>query len=137
MDELTLDEALEELSAAEDFLEYFGVAYEPSVVHVNRLHILQRFHDYMAKASELPEGDEARRELYAGLLKKAYDDFVHSDALTEKVFKVFHMHEPQTAFVPLTSISTGTAAPVVAPTGGGCGCGSSSGSCSSSSIASH
>ncbi len=135
MDELTLDEALEELSAAEDFLEYFGVAYEPSVVHVNRLHILQRFHDYMAQASELPKDDAMRRELFAGLLKQAYEDFVHSDALTEKVFKVFHMHEPQTAFVPLTAI--GVALPSAAPAAGGCGCGSSSGSCGSSSIASH
>ncbi|MBI5937789.1 MAG: nitrogenase-stabilizing/protective protein NifW [Betaproteobacteria bacterium] len=135
MDELTLDEALEELSAAEDFLEYFGVAYEPSVVHVNRLHILQRFHDYMAQASELSKDDAMRHELYAGLLKRAYEDFVHSDALTEKVFKVFHMHEPQTAFVPLTAI--GVAAPAAAPVSGGCGCGSSGGSCGSSSIASH
>ncbi len=135
MDELTLDEALEDLSAAEDFLEYFGVAYEPSVVQVNRLHILQRFHDYMAQASELPEDDATRRELFAGLLKRAYEDFVRSDALTEKVFKVFHMHEPQTAFVPLTSI--GVAMPAAAPAAGGCGCGSSGGSCGSSSIASH
>ncbi len=47
MDELTLDEAMEDMESAEDFLNYFGVAYEPSVVHVNRLHILQRFHNYI------------------------------------------------------------------------------------------
>lgn len=133
MDELTLDEALEDLSAAEEFLDYFGVAYEPGVVHVNRLHILQRFHDYMAQASELPEDEGMRRELYASLLRRAYEDFVHSDALTEKVFKVFHMHEPQTTFVPLTSI--GLAAPAPAPAAGGCGCGSSGGSCHSSATA--
>ena len=103
-DELTLDEALEELSSAEDFLNYFGVAYEPSIVHVNRLHILQRYHDYLAK-SELPQEEEARREHYAGLLQRAYQDFVDSDALTEKVFKVFRMHEPQLKFVPLTEIT--------------------------------
>jgi len=39
---------LDELESAEDFLDYFGVAYEPSVVHVNRLHILQRYHDYLS-----------------------------------------------------------------------------------------
>lgn len=133
MDELTLDEALEDLSAAEEFLDYFGVAYEPGVVHVNRLHILQRFHDYMTQASELPEDEGMRRELYASLLRRAYEDFVHSDALTEKVFKVFHMHEPQTTFVPLTLI--GLAAPAPAPAAGGCGCGSSDGSCHSSATA--
>jgi len=50
-----LDEELAELSSAEDFLEFFGVEYDPSVVHVNRLHILQRFHDYLAEAGELPQ----------------------------------------------------------------------------------
>jgi nitrogenase-stabilizing/protective protein len=133
MDDLTLDEALEDLSAAEEFLEYFGIEYDARTVQVNRLHILQRFHDYMAQAGELPEDEAARRAVYVRLLQQAYEDFVKSDALTEKVFKVFHMHEPQTTFVPLTKITlnkAGTAAP--APAAGGCGCGSSSGSCGSS-----
>jgi len=98
--ELTLDEALEELSSAEDFLEFFDVPYEPSVVHVNRLHILQRFNEYLSQSEEIiPELEEAKREIYRRLLARAYQDFVVSDALTEKVFKVFHMHEPQEVFV--------------------------------------
>lgn len=108
MDELTLDEAMEELVSAEDFLNYFGIEYEPSVVQVNRLHILQRYHNYLGKA-ELPEVESARRIIYTTLLRQAYQDFVKSDALTEKVFKVFHMHEPQTKFVPLTSITVNKA----------------------------
>lgn len=108
MDELKLDEALEELVSAEDFLDYFGIEYERSVVQVNRLHILQRFHNYLGKESQ-PDGDDARRALHARLLQQAYQDFVKSDALTEKVFKVFHMHEPKTHFVPLTSITVNKA----------------------------
>ncbi len=108
MDELTLDEALEELVSAEDFLDYFGIEYERSVVQVNRLHILQRFHNYLAKAA-LPDEAEASRAVHAKLLQQAYLDFVKSDALTEKVFKVFHMHEPKTHFVPLTSITVNKA----------------------------
>ncbi len=104
MDELTLDEALEELVSAEDFLNYFGIEYDPAVVQVNRLHILQRFHNYLAKAT-LSENEEARRVVYTTLLQQAYQDFVKSDALTEKVFKVFHMHEPQVKFVPISSIT--------------------------------
>lgn len=104
MDELTLDEALEDLVSAEDFLNYFGIEFDPSVVHVNRLHILQRFHNYLSKAV-LPKEEEASRALHATLLQQAYQDFVQSDALTEKVFKVFHMHEPQTKFVSLSSIT--------------------------------
>lgn len=104
MDELTLDEAMEELVSAEDFLDYFGIAYDASVVHVNRLHILQRFHNYLAKAA-ITQEEADKRVVYATLLQQAYQDFVKSDALTEKVFKVFHMHEPQTQFVPVTSIT--------------------------------
>jgi nitrogenase-stabilizing/protective protein len=104
MSESELEMDMEDLVSAEDFLEYFSIDYEPSVVHVNRLHILQRFHDYLSQADSLPEDEDALRTLYADLLKGAYEDFVNSDAQTEKVFKVFHMHEPQQTFVPLTDL---------------------------------
>jgi nitrogenase-stabilizing/protective protein len=135
MDELTLDEAMEELESAEDFLNYFGIAFDPSVVHVNRLHILQRFHDYLAKAGDhLPSDEGERRLAYTRLLEQAYGDFVRSDALTEKVFKVFHMHEPQVAFVPLSSIGIVKHEPAHQHDAGGCGCGGS-GVCHSSEAA--
>lgn len=107
MSETELDLDLDELSSAEDFLDYFGIQYQPSIVHVNRLHILQRFHDYLAEVKDMPEADDARFELYADLLKGAYEDFVKSDAVTEKVFKVFRMHGPQEVFVPLTDLRGG------------------------------
>ncbi|NTV94524.1 MAG: nitrogen fixation protein NifW [Thiobacillus sp.] len=123
MDDLTLDEAMEDLESAEDFLNFFGIAFDQKVVHVNRLHILQRFHNYIAKTG-LPTADEgARRAAYAAMLARAYEDFVQSDALTEKVFKVFHMHEPQTAFVPLTSIGVSKREPAHEHGSGDCGCG--------------
>lgn len=133
MDDLTLDEALEDLESAEDFLNYFGVPFDTAVVQVNRLHILQRYHNYLAQAGALPEDETARRAVFTELLTRAYQDFVTSDALTEKVFKVFHMHEPQTAFVPLSSITL-AAAPAVAPAAEGCGCGNT-GACHSSEAA--
>lgn len=108
-DTLTLAEALEELSTAEDFLEYFEVPFEPSIVQVNRLHILQRFHDYLArKAPTLPPDEAARRAIYTEWLTRAYQDFVSSDALTEKVFAVFHhVDKPEggsSAFVPIEKV---------------------------------
>jgi nitrogenase-stabilizing/protective protein len=137
MDELTLDEAMEDLESAEDFLNYFSIAFDPGVVHVNRLHILQRFHDYLAKAGELSsdEDESKRRAVYTQLLEQAYGDFVSSDALTEKVFKVFHMHEPQTTFVPITAITVNRtdAAVTLATPESGCGCGG--GGCHSSEAA--
>lgn len=102
---MNLKQDLQNLDSAEEFLDYFQLEYDQRVVHVNRLHILQRFHQYLADAKEsLPENEEAQRLIYQKLLARAYQDFVESDALTEKVFKVFHMHQPQTAFVPLDQI---------------------------------
>ena len=103
---LTLDEALEELVSAEDFLDFFEVPYEPSVVHVNRLHILQRFHDYMAKqAPNLPPEDDAKRGIYRLWLQRAYQDFVESNSITEKVFAVFqNQAKPEGGFSSFVSL---------------------------------
>jgi nitrogenase-stabilizing/protective protein len=104
---MSLEEDMEELEAAEDFLRYFELEYDTTVVHVNRLHILQRFHNYLSQAGEnMPEDEDAQREVYKKLLHRAYSDFVDSDAQTEKVFKVFKMMEPQTVFVSLGDIKT-------------------------------
>lgn len=106
----SLDEAMAELTSAEDFFQYFGIDFAPTVVQVNRLHILQRFHDYLAQESNgNASGDDvARATIYRRCLRQAYDDFVKSDALTEKVFAVFHRtHLPdggQSTFVPLDKV---------------------------------
>lgn len=102
--EETLDYALKELSSAEDFLEFFGIEYDACVVQVNRLHILQRFHDYIQTANPLPSDDESQQRLYAQLLKQAYEDFVYSDARTEKVFQVFK--EKPTSQITLIPVAT-------------------------------
>lgn len=98
---------LEDLESAEDFLQYFDLPYDQVTVHVNRLHILQRFHDYLAKgADQMPEDEDSQYQVYKQLLARSYADFVESDAQTEKVFKVFKMMEPQTTFVSLSDIRT-------------------------------
>jgi len=100
------DLEMNELESAEDFLDYFGIDYDPSVVHVNRLHILQRFHNYLAGVEEMMPSDTAkRRVLYAELLAAAYQDFVESDALTEKVFRVFQMRGTTVATVDLSALT--------------------------------
>lgn len=110
MNQTALFDDLEELSSAEDFLNYFDVEYDASVVHINRLHIMQRFHDYLQKGKGVVPDDsseEATRKIYRVLLEQAYQDFVTSDAQTEKVFKVFRMNEPQSTFVSLESLLEG------------------------------
>jgi nitrogenase-stabilizing/protective protein len=104
MSDTDFDLELQDLSSAEDFLDYFGIAYDPAVVQVNRLHILQRFHDYLADAGP-PATDAERRELYRGLLQSAYHDFVVSDARTEKVFRVFTLGQPRRTAVPLSELT--------------------------------
>lgn len=104
MTELSLMEAMDDLVSAEDFLVFFDIDFDSTVVHVNRLHILQRFHDYLAKAGPLPVEEVALRQHYRQWLAQAYDDFVASDSRTEKVFKVFHMHEPKETFVSLDQL---------------------------------
>ena len=44
---------LKALSSANEFLDFFGIAYDESVVNVNRLHILKRFYQYLHKAEGL------------------------------------------------------------------------------------
>lgn len=89
---------LAELESAEEFLEYFEIPFDPAVVRVNRLHILQRFHDYLGDGFEVRDA-----AFHRAALRRAYGDFVGSDALTEKVFRVFQ-RQPQVAFVALSDL---------------------------------
>ena len=85
----SLIDRLQALSSAEDFLQFFGLAYEERVVHVNRLHILKRFFQYLHRADDLAELDDvALFRRYRELLGQAYQDFVHSSPAREKVFRV-------------------------------------------------
>ena len=100
--ETSMDIALEmdELESAEDFFEYFKVDYEPELLAVCRLHILQRFHDYVKRRGEAQAPDYA---LFRECLARAYQDFVESDVLTEKVFSVFK-RAAGIATVPISAI---------------------------------
>lgn len=99
------EDDMDELSSAEDFLNYFDVEYDQSIVHVNRLHILQRYHDYLDQAkTSMPDAVEAMRVVYKTLLERAYSDFVNSDAKTEKVLKIYKNIGPQETFVSLDSL---------------------------------
>lgn len=98
-----LEDDMEDLASAEEFMDYFEIDYDADVLKVNRLHILQRFHNYMNDA-DLPEDEENRKAAYRELLAKAYLDFVESDALTERVFKVLREAGKPQGFVSLGEI---------------------------------
>ncbi|MDJ0933237.1 nitrogenase stabilizing/protective protein NifW [Breoghania sp.] len=102
------------LSAAEEFFAYLDVAYEPAVVHVARLHLLRRMGHYL-KISEA-EGafdaldEEAVRLLCRTHLQQAYQDFVASSPIEERLFKVHQdaaspKPQPAKPFVALSSVT--------------------------------
>lgn len=88
-------DTLASLETAEDFFEHLGVPYDKRVIDVNRLHILQRMRDRLAQIDLDGLNEERQRAALAAALAAAHEDFVVSDARTEKVFRVFHRgHTP-------------------------------------------
>lgn len=96
------EDELQDLESAEDFLNYFDIPFEQKVVHVNRLHILQRFHNYL-NAATMPADLLGVNALYINALTNAYQDFVNSDAQTEKVLRV-HQKASGTSFFSLDQL---------------------------------
>ena len=54
-----LIQKLKALSSANEFLDFFGIEYDERVVHVNRLHILKRFYQYLHRADSLDTSDRS------------------------------------------------------------------------------
>lgn len=102
-DDFNVDDDMEDLVSAEDFLEYFEIPFDQTVIHTYRLHILSRYHEYISKA-ELPDDQEARHDQYKAMLVQAYDDFVNSDAKTEKALKIYKNMGPQETFVSMDDV---------------------------------
>lgn len=95
---------LKALSSANEFLEFFGIDYDEAVVHVNRLHILKRFYQYLHRADDLANlGEVEMFRRYREMLLQAYRDFTASTAAREKVFKVFQDADGQ-QHVSVTSL---------------------------------
>jgi nitrogenase-stabilizing/protective protein len=86
----TLAEELGSLESAEAFMEYFDLAYDARTLNVNRLHILKRFNQYLARAGGIDAFEPGlARERCRTLLAAAYRDFVASSGIDQKVFRVF------------------------------------------------
>jgi nitrogenase-stabilizing/protective protein len=81
-----------QLVNAEEYLEFFNLAYDQQFVNVNRLHILQKFATLLkAIDAESPDlSDSEKLERYQAALEQAYNTFTTSSPLDEKLFKVFN-----------------------------------------------
>jgi len=77
-----------QLHDAEDYFEFFGLSYDPQVVNINRLHILRKFSQLMAKVDQ-GLSDAEKLDTYREALQSAYAVFLSSSSVEEKLFKVF------------------------------------------------
>ncbi len=91
---------------AEDYFKFFELEYDQKVVHVNRLHILQKFSKFIEEIdknnSELKDSELLGK--YREALENAYQLFIESTPQEQKLFKVFHQ-KPKNV-VKLTEIDS-------------------------------
>ncbi|AFY99311.1 nitrogenase-stabilizing/protective protein NifW [Calothrix sp. PCC 6303] len=91
---------------AEEYFKFFGLAYEPKVVNVNRLHILRKFSLYIKEIDQQNPGLGFAEKLhkYRAALEQAYQVFLESTPQEQKLFKVFN-DKPKNV-VTLTEITS-------------------------------
>jgi nitrogenase-stabilizing/protective protein len=95
-----------QLTDAEQYLEFFELPYDPQTVNVNRLHILKKFSNAIKQVNTLPNlSDTERLAEYRAALIQAYDLFLTSTGVEQKLFKVFN--EKPKNVVMLSEIAPG------------------------------
>ncbi len=99
-------ERFNQLVNAEEYFDFFQVPFDPKVVQVNRLHILKRFSQSIQEidANNSAASAAEKLDLYCTALKQAYEVFLSSTPLEQKLFKVFKQ-KPKN-IVMLTEIGT-------------------------------
>jgi nitrogenase-stabilizing/protective protein len=107
---------LARLSSAEDFFTHLGVAFDPAVVRVSRLHILRRMGQYLRGLEQdgafAGKSDDEIKALCAEHLAQAYQDFVESTPIEQRLFKVHKdavapKQDKPKPFVPLSALTVG------------------------------
>ena len=91
----------QQLTTAEEYLEFFDFAYDQTYVNVNRLHILKQFSLLLTQINqEFPDLSE-RETLckYRDALTQAYEVFQTASPLETKLFKVFHEKPKNVVFL--------------------------------------
>jgi nitrogenase-stabilizing/protective protein len=81
-----------QISDAEDYFRFFQLPFDQQAVNVNRLHILKKFSQYMTEIDEtFPDLTEEQKLVkYSEALQSAYNLFLSSNAVEQKLFKVFN-----------------------------------------------
>ncbi|MDX2099451.1 MAG: nitrogenase-stabilizing/protective protein NifW [Leptolyngbyaceae cyanobacterium bins.59] len=96
-----------QLVNAEDYFIFFNLPYDPQIVNVNRLHILKKFSNAVKEIDAEFAGveDEEKLARYERALQNAYEVFLSSTGVEQKLFKVFKK-KPQ-GLVMLSDIGNG------------------------------
>ena len=76
------------LKDAEEYFNFFGLSYSPKILNVNRLHILRKFSE-LAQEIDKDQDEEHTLNAYRQALQNAYDLFLTSSSVEQKLFKVF------------------------------------------------
>lgn len=113
---MSIIDKLKSLHSAEEFFEVLQVEYQPEVLQVLRLHILRRMGQYLVSAEFDGMSEEEIYSAAQTMLTQAYADFIASNPMAERVFKVLKEHDPnrppapaaKPSFVQLTSLKTGS-----------------------------
>jgi nitrogenase-stabilizing/protective protein len=83
-----------QLTDAEQYFQFFELPYDAKVVNINRLHILKQFSNSIGQIdiTGLSEAEELAE--YRKALINAYELFLASSGIEQKLFKVFN-EKPQ------------------------------------------
>ncbi len=94
--------AFRRAGTAEEYFAALGVAYDPRVLTVSRLHVLRHFGAQAARIDQERAGgagavcanDETVLAAYRRALQISYDAFTSAGALDHRLFKVLRDHAP-------------------------------------------
>lgn len=79
------------LTTAEDYLDFFKIDYDRTLVNINRLHILKQFSVLIKEVDrvfpDITDGEKLVK--YHIALEEAYQVFLTKSPLETKLFKVF------------------------------------------------
>jgi nitrogenase-stabilizing/protective protein len=99
---------LNRLSSAEEFFALLGVDYDPKIISVMRLHVLRRMGQYLKSEDFGGLSDAVVAERCKAVLQQAYEDFLASTPMQERVFKVLKdavaPPQKQTTFIQLNTL---------------------------------
>ena len=86
--------AFAKLTDAEEYFHFFQLPYDPTLVSVNRLHILRKFSLLKREIDRQNTDPQQILALYRSALESAYSVFLTSSSYEQKLFKVFQTPPP-------------------------------------------